>query len=188
MKTLKELREESNGQTRMLWHSNFWDGPLSGVILWNGEKAWFEMYDEKDVEILMSDVEWKEWIDYHKEKYGTEPDEEDKIEYDRYRYFKVYRLPQQTMNAIIHNHELFRKYVGTHTDYDENGSRGRGATIGTSDLGDLKPYKNHSKFYNAKRSDSWLVKLFPWFFKKEDMHIKYEWNLSTYEIIGEFEY
>lgn len=194
METLQELREETSGQTRMLWHSNYWDGPLSGVILWSGEKCWFEMHEEKTSERLMSDKDWKEYLDYCKEKYQEVPDEDERMEYDRYRYFKVYRLPSKTMDAIIHNHNLFRNCVGTHTDYDENGNRGKGATIfpkredGTVDMGDLKPYNQHGKFYNAKKSDNWLIKLFPWFFKKENVKIKIEWDLSKYEVIGEFEY
>jgi hypothetical protein len=187
MKTLKELREESKGQTRMLWHSNYWDGPLSGVMLWNGEKMWFEMFEEKYVERLMSDEDWKEWVDYYKEKYNEEPDEDDRIEYDRPRYFKVYKLPEDIMSAIVHNHELFRTYVGTHTDYDLEGNRGRGAIIGSTDMGDLKPYNKHDKFYNAINDKHWLVRFFPWFFKKENLMMSYEWDLKKYEVIGEFE-
>ena len=111
MKSLRELREESSGQTRMLWHSSCWDGPQSGMILWKGEMAWFSMYDEKYKENLMPDNEWQEWIDYYKEKYGKDPDEEDRMEYDRERYFKVYRLPEDVKQAIIHNHRLFQKYL-----------------------------------------------------------------------------
>jgi len=188
METLQNLREESSGQTRMLWHSNYWDGPLSGVILWNGEKAWFDMQEEKYNERLIPDKEWKEYVDYIKEKYNEEADEDDRMEHDRYRYFKVYRLPEEIMNAIVHNHELFRTYVGTHTDYDENGNRGKGAIVGTSDMGDLKPYKDHKKFYSAMKSDSWMVRFLPFLFKKKDVYLKYEWALSKYEVIGEFEY
>jgi hypothetical protein len=27
---------------RMLWHSNYWDGPLSGMAEYRGEMVWFE--------------------------------------------------------------------------------------------------------------------------------------------------
>lgn len=186
MKTLKELREQSSGETRILWHSSYWDGPQSGLMLWGGEIMWFNMYDEKYDEVLMPEDDWKEWVDYYQEKYSKEPNEEDRIEYDRTRYFKVYRLPEEIKQAKIHNHQLFQKYVGLHTDYDLEGRRGKGASS-SKDLGDLKPYKLHSKFYSAKSSDNWLVKLFPFLFKKEDLHLKYEWNLQQYEVIGEFQ-
>lgn len=185
MKRLTELREESSGQTRMLWHSSFWDGPQSGMMLWEGEMAWFSLFDEKHDEVLMPEEDWKEWVDYYKEKYGEEPNEEDRVEYERTRFFKVYRLPVDVKDAIIHNHIRFQKYVGLHTDYDENGRRGRGASS-SKDLGDLRPYNMHAKFYNAKSSNSWLVKLFPFLFKKEDTHINYEWDIKKYEVIGEF--
>lgn len=178
MKRLQELRKE-NGETRMLWHHDYWDGPQSGVMLWNGEKVWFEMFEEKWEERLIPDKDWEEWIEYYKTKNGVEPDEEDRMEYDRYRYFRVYRLPEETMTAIAHNHELFRKFVGVHTDYEEDGSRYLGP-------GYLKPSSEHKKFYNP---GNWLTKLFPRFFKKEkqDEQIKYEFDLSKYEVIGEFE-
>lgn len=185
MKTLTELRKESSGQTRMLWHSSYWDGPQSGMMLWNGELVWFVMHKETYDEVLMSDEDWMEWIDYYKEKYGKEPNEEDRIEYDRTRYFKVYRLPEKIREAKIHNHMLFQKYVGLHTDYDIEGKRGRGASS-SKDLGDLKPYNLHSKFYRAKSNNNWLVKLFPFLYKKEDLYFKYEWDLNNYEVIGEF--
>lgn len=35
-----ELYEQG---ARFLWHSNYYDGPLSGFILFNNEKCWFNM-------------------------------------------------------------------------------------------------------------------------------------------------
>lgn len=186
MKRLRELREESVGQTRMLWHSNYWDGPMSGLMLWNGEKAWFNMKSEENIKSNMSDEDWNDYVLYYKEHYNEEPDEEDRIEYDRIRVFNVHRLPKNIMEAVEHNHELFRKYVGTHTDYDMNGNRGRGATS-SKDLGDLRPYNQHSKFYNAKTNKGILVKLFPFLFKKKDLRMSYNWKIENYEIIGQFE-
>lgn len=182
MKKLTQLREESNAQTRMLWHSSFYDGPQSGMMLWNGEMMWFSMYDEKYTEILMPDDEWQGWVEYYKKKHGTEPDEEDRIEFDRTRYFKVYKLPSDVKDSIIHNHKLFQTYVGLHTDYNLEGRLGKFAT-----MGDLKPYINHRKFYSAKHSDNWLVRLFPRFFKKENLYMKYKLELEKYEVIDEFE-
>ncbi len=159
MKLLKELREESGGNTRMLWHSNYWDGPLSGVILWEGEKCWFDYADEEYVEIPLTEEELKEWAEYEGITVD-EIEEDDKIDYDRYRYFNVYRVPKEVMGVIEYNHELFRKYVGTHTDYDENGCRHH----------NLVDSGEHHKFYNNRKS-----------------HKKWEKDLDNWEKIGEFE-
>ncbi len=32
---------------RMLWHSDYWDGPMTGLALVNGEKVWFH-FDGED--------------------------------------------------------------------------------------------------------------------------------------------
>lgn len=187
MRYLHELREESKegSETRFLWHNSYWDGPQSGMMLWNGGISWFVMYKETYDEVPMDDVNWKEWCDYHVGRYGKLPPDYSRIEHERTRFFKVYKLPKDIQDAIIHNHKLFQKYVGLHTDYDINGKRGRGASS-SNDLGDLKPYNLHKKFYNAKSNKNWLVKLLPFLFKKEDLYIEYKLELDKYEIIGEF--
>jgi hypothetical protein len=35
-------------ELKMLWHSNYWDGPLSGMAKYNGEDVWFECCNEDD--------------------------------------------------------------------------------------------------------------------------------------------
>ena len=34
MKTMQELRKEDPNNNRILYHINFWDGPISGVCLY----------------------------------------------------------------------------------------------------------------------------------------------------------
>src|SRR5258708_638105 len=121
---MKSLREETNGQTRLLWHSNFWDGPLSGLMLWNGEKCWFDNIGERVEERPWSEEEIKEWVDYKtsiSEEGDLDPD--DYIDYDRYFVFKVYRIHPDLLEHLEYEHSLFQQNVGTHTDYDENGQR-----------------------------------------------------------------
>lgn len=33
---------------RLLWHSGFYDGPLNGMCLFNGQKHWFRLLDEDE--------------------------------------------------------------------------------------------------------------------------------------------
>lgn len=161
MKSLKEFREESNGNTRMLWHHDYWDGPISGVILWDGEYCWFQQNDEVNTEIPFTEEERKNWIE-ECIKHDYEIDERDMVNYDSYRVYDVYRMPVDVMDNIRHNHELFRKYVGVHTDYDENGKR---------EIGNLRPYTEHDKFYNTKST-----------------HKPVDFNLKSRELIGVFKY
>lgn len=161
MKNLKELREESNGNTRLLYHLNYWDGPISGVMLWNGERCYFNQFSERSERIKWSDEEIEDWKK-HCEENGREFDIDDCEDWDLYRHYKVYRTPPNVMRDIDEDHELFRRYVGVHTDYDENGRRCL--------VNHLRPAKFHKLFYDRKKEN----------------HCKMD--VENWEVIGEFEY
>lgn len=92
-----------NPNNKVLYHLNYWDGPISGICLWNNEKQYFEMCND---------------------------------EYE-IRIYNVYDTPPNIIDKIENNHILFRKYVGTHTDYID-GYRHY----------NIKPLVNHKKFYS----------------------------------------
>lgn len=95
---------------KLLWHSNYWDGPISGVCEIDGEKFWFNQFPvSEDGELFVKHI-----------NESFDPNDEDSYDYDVVRFYKIYRLPQMTMNDITFNHELFRKYIGHHTDYVNN--------------------------------------------------------------------
>src|SRR5262245_51968463 len=73
---------------RFLWHSDFWDGPRSGMLVYRGEECWFEVIDESEGD----DADW-------------------------YRRFAVLRLSKEQHAEEVRWHQLFREKVGTHTDY-----------------------------------------------------------------------
>jgi hypothetical protein len=157
MKTMKELRLE-NPNTRILYHLTYWDGALSGVCLYEGKKQYFEMIHE-DMWSYMD--EWPEWEKYCKQNdieiiLDDYPDEDGDVYYYTARIFAIYDTPDDVMEIIDENYQLFCKYVGTHCNYDSDGKRGRGATIRLSpdepeDLGDMRPYSEHDKFYKSER-------------------------------------
>jgi len=165
MKTIDELRLETDGNTRLLWHEAYWDGPHDGVMLWNGEKCWFSSDgDDKFVEIPPTEEEILEWKEICiKENWNFNPD--DCIDYERYRYFKVYRIPEDAMKKIEEEHAIFEKYVGTHTSYGENGRRPQGKADGSH----LRPYSEHHRYYN--RTNKFCFRVDP----------------EKHECIGEFE-
>lgn len=73
----------------LLWHSDYWDGPLNGLLVWRGERLWFQIIEEN------SDPE------------GA-----------RSGRFLLIRLSEQQLREEEWWHELFRQHVGTHTDYE----------------------------------------------------------------------
>ncbi len=172
MISMKELRLKDPNY-RILYHMNFWDGVLSGVCLWDGERHYFSMIQEDHECEIMSDEDWKDWCDYCITN-NIEIDNEDRNVYSTERIFAVYDTPDSVMEIIEENHNLFREYVGTHTDYDENGKRGHGARIPLhpdhpEDIGDLKPYSEHDKFYKSDRKQAKI-------------------DLENWKIIGNFIY
>jgi len=81
-------------EVRLLWHSDYWDGPRSGMLVLLGEECWFQVVSES-------------------EDHGA----------NWYRRFVVLRLSPGQHTEERKSHELFREKVGPHTDYDDNGQR-----------------------------------------------------------------
>lgn len=78
-------------EAKMLWHSDFWDGPISGMLSYQGQSHWFEMIEENE------------------DSRGT-----------WCRRYAILKLTADQREDERYWHELFRANVGTHTDYDEN--------------------------------------------------------------------
>lgn len=130
---LLEPFPDLDGHVQMLWHSGYWDGPLSGYVEVDGEKA-----------------HWVKCVaDYINERPG-EADascSEDCPEYpgagkccmkEWDRVFLVYKLTPEQDTIERANHALFRKHVGTHTDYDD-------------EPGTLMPRAEMDKFYKTDK-------------------------------------
>lgn len=87
------------GDVRLLYHVDFWDGPISGLLVYRGEECWFAMVAESD------------------------PDRSEEC----YRHFVILRLTAAQLAEEHSWHALFRQKVGTHTDDDGQGRRLPGA-------------------------------------------------------------
>ena len=83
------------GEIHLLWAVDYWDGPRSGMLVYNKQSYWFEVCEE--------------------------PDEDSDEPY--YRRFVVVALSAEQMKDEAFWYDLFRQKVGTHTDYDANGLR-----------------------------------------------------------------
>ena len=86
------------GEIRLLWHSDYWDGPRSGMLVYNRQTYWFDVCEESDEE-------------------SDEP---------YYCRFVIIALSAEQMQDEAFWHDLFRKNVGTNTDYDVNGRQANG--------------------------------------------------------------
>jgi hypothetical protein len=153
IKSMMELRKE-NPDFRVLYHNDYWDGPISGVCLWNGSKQYYdilhwEKYSDDDL------GEWKVWEKYCKEN-GIEVCSfwDNETIYYTDRVYAVYDTPRQVISVIENRHHWFCKFVGNHCNYDKNGKRL---------IGFLKPNSEHEKFYNGDiekpsiRKEEWKI-------------------------------
>ncbi len=93
----------------LLWAADYRDGPIAGLARYDGRDHWFEA----------ENFNW------------------DNPPADR-RCF-LYALSDEELEDEHEWHRLFRKHVGTHTDYDPSGAR---------DIGALRPRSEWSKFYD----------------------------------------
>jgi hypothetical protein len=91
----RHLPELTSVDYQLLWHSGFWDGPTSGMLLYRGAKFWFEMLEQNPEPALGV------W----------------------YRRFAVLQLSAQDMLKEEEVHEAFCRYVGTHCDYPDRESK-----------------------------------------------------------------
>lgn len=165
MKYINDLRIETKGQTRLLWYNDYYDGPRSGLMLWDNKKCWYKIYDEEIIEIPYTENEKKYEIDFFK-KMGddiSKNDDEYFTHTEIYYLYYVYNLDNIELEKIEYNHEIFKKYVGTHTDYDLNGKR---------------------NYDGVNKDKNMIKKYFDNKVKIKDVNI----DLSEKNIIGKFKY
>ncbi len=113
---------------RWLYHSGYYDGPLSGMV------------NHPDVGTVWADVaqQCMCWFD-------------DDIDRDHdspcgwWRRYTLIRLTPDVAAAEAERHADFRRHVGTHCDYDETGRRNVGA---------LRPQSEWHTFYDRWRTHS----------------------------------
>lgn len=149
---IDKLRETSKGNTRLLFHTAYWDGPHAGLILWNGTKAFFQSeseFVEAGVRIISAAELKSETAGFEKEKLTFELS--DLQELVIYRPFLVYQIPQDKVEAMEKDHEAFFKHVGDHTEYDLDGKRGT----------KLRPYSEHMKYYSTKKNTALELDKYP---------------------------
>ena len=91
----ENLEEEPD--LEMLWHRGYYDGPLSGMALYNGQFVWFDC------------AAWGGWGDSDDlcPDYGS-------------RTYNVYEISDKDLKTQFDIHERFEKYVGKHTNYGVN--------------------------------------------------------------------
>jgi hypothetical protein len=121
---LDQLPKVDRKDFRILWDVSYWDGPRTGILSYQGEKYWFQVFDETDDNVIfrrllileLSDEQLREeehWHDLFRQKVGTHTDYDEAGKrqsgilhpkevwhefYDLYRY----RLPLDlTNNRII---------------------------------------------------------------------------------------
>lgn len=85
----ENLEEEPD--LEMLWHSGYWDGPLNGMALYNGQYVWFDCHSDE----------------YEEPYYGM-------------RVYRLYELSKKELKDEFDHHSKFREYVGHHSDYGAN--------------------------------------------------------------------
>lgn len=90
-------------EPRILWHSDYWDGYLTGLCLYQDRKCWFRCVDS-------------DWV-----KVGVDEDGDDDLQ--EHRTFEIVELSPDELAELEQWHDLFRQLVGGHTDYNEQGKR-----------------------------------------------------------------
>ena len=116
-----------------LWHSGYYDGPMSGVCQYMGEIVWFEQSSEAE-HFPMTPAEVTTEI----EEYG----ESDDGVYIKWvsRLYKLYSLGDDNLKELQIRHYMWCKYVGRHSCY----------YVDKSERHCIKDFSIHRKF------DDWV--------------------------------
>jgi len=151
---------------RLLWHAGYYDGPITGACEVGGKPKWFEMVGSKAGDSDDMEPEGEVYFNLYCK-------ETNDMDIDRMRYYYIYDIPEEVMNEVIAQHEVFKEFVGTHCDYDENNQRGIGCT---------KPQESWKQYYEGKRKDidikshlvrknriGWFDSNSIWYYKKENI-------------------
>ena len=96
----------------------------------------------------------EEWIDYCVDsvKHGLKVDIDDRNVYNWYRVFGIFETPEDVIEILDENHNLFRKYVGTHCDYNYEGVRP--LDISAEEHRNSISEKDHSKYYGVQKREA----------------------------------
>jgi len=114
----------------ILWHEDYYDGYLSGMCLYRGKMHYFKGVDEGEVV-------------YFKDEEGF--DEIDKDRSDKWwRRFVLFELTDLEVVEATRRHDLFRKHVGTHTDYDSDSPQRR-------EIGKTHPQSEWNLYYDQAK-------------------------------------
>lgn len=118
-----------------LWSLGWYDGPIDGVCLFNGEKHYFQLFDEV-YEEYSSDSE-NDWL-FEGEDLGPY----------LVRHYHIRKLDPIAISRLEARNNLFLKYVGNNSNYyyDDQGKpliRER----------DVKPTELHRYFYEHPLRD-----------------------------------
>lgn len=107
-----KFSKDSTSEIILKWHHNFYDGFLSGVCEIHNKKYWFQKFEDSKNSEL--------W----------------------YRRFLLIELNQISMENVLIQHSDFQKYVGYHTDYNDN----------KREVGKLHPQEMWKSFYDKYTS------------------------------------
>ena len=95
IKSVEGLDKIDVSELKFLWYSNWFDGFISGMVSYQGEKCWVDVLSEND---------------------GSDPS-------GYYRRYLVFELSPEQLEEIEYWYKLFVEKVGSHTTFDENGIR-----------------------------------------------------------------
>lgn len=111
------LNDIKTDNTKLLWYSDKYDGiPKSGLMKYNSSICWYIQYDTDCIERYSTDCQLLKAG--HKQEDIDLMTNDDREWLDETFYYKVYKLSKNDIKHINKDHNRFRKYVGTHCDYE----------------------------------------------------------------------
>jgi len=81
---------------KIVFHTDYYDGPLAGICEYHGQKLYFRSTEEI-------------WFKYAETDPAVIAITNEDYQFHSLRIYTLYKLPQDIMDTIVFNHDLFEK-------------------------------------------------------------------------------
>ena len=164
---------------KFLWHSGYYDGPLSGMALWEGKHYWFECEFDYGWREIRDPIEIQELLTTFNKTKVEDLDfcrnEMYYLDWDTFRQspprlmtcepriFILQKLSPLKYLLEWFKHKLFQTFVGTHTDYSLVGENKRELGKGLKDGRLWKVFYITMRLFPKRLFDHSKAKQIAWF-------------------------
>lgn len=98
-------------EPQILWHYNYWDGPIDGLALHQNQFVWFKLVRE-DIEYITNE-QFEQLSENDQQYYISNDDKFYRIE----KFYNFYQITDSEAERVRNEHRMFEQQVGKHCNH-----------------------------------------------------------------------